>query len=336
MTPQWTGTGGRTLVVGPSWLGDCVMALPALQRYVSEAGGGAVDVVAKPAVASVWEMSEGVSSVIPLQPGWAGMCGASRQIGNGGYEHAIVLPNSWRAGLLPFLGRVPHRRGAPGHGRGWMLNDVVRALPEGHQALECAALFGVSGEALPAPQLCTSDSELEPLRRRLGIPEGVRYLVVVPGAARGPAKRWPVERFAAAATALHDAFGIRSVACGTAGERELCEMLKVVPGAINAAGATSLRELAVLLGGADAVLCNDSGGMHLAAAVGTPVVALFGLTDPSRTGPLGEGHCLVVAEDVTHDRRIARDDEAARLALASVSTDRVVEALMGVCGERGE
>ena len=99
---------------------------------------------------------------------------------------------------------------------------------------------------------------------------------------------------------------------------------------LNLAGRTGLPELAAVLAQCRMALSNDSGGMHLASAVGTKVVAVFGLTDPTRTGPLGEGHRVLAARGVPHHRDIPRDSRAARDALESIQPDRVIEAVLGV------
>ncbi len=323
----------RTVVIGPSWLGDCVMALPALQRY-AEAREGVVDVVAKPAVTRIWEMSDAVGKVIELKSGNGGMREVIAQIRAGEYEKAIVLPNSWRTGLLPLLGGVRVRRGAPGHARGWMLTELVLKHSPGHQSLEMASLFGVDPVELPAPALACGEDEGKRVLARLKIDATGPVIAVIPGAARGPAKRWPSDRFESIVRGARTELGATVVLCGTSAERALCSKLAFSPDVVNAAGKTSLRELACLLSRCTAVVCNDSGGMHLAAAMGAPVVAIFGLTDPSRTGPLGAGHRLVVAKGVTHDRRIGRDDEVARAALASISESQVLVELLSVSRER--
>jgi heptosyltransferase-2 len=156
----------------------------------------------------------------------------------------------------------------------------------------------------------------------------VRPLIgVMPGAARGPAKRWSAERFAEAARRLRAELGGSVVVMGGAGDAEACAAVVagVGDGVLNLAGVTTLGEWAALLAECRLVLCNDSGGMHLAAALGVPVVAVFGITDPIRTGPLGT-RCRVVQHSMQHDRAVPRESAAARAALAAVTVDEVVAA----------
>ena len=161
------------------------------------------------------------------------------------------------------------------------------------------------------------------------------FVGVLPGAARGPSKRWPPDRFASVAARLAEENGCRVLVLGTRAERDLCEGMAHAagPAAVSLAGETSLRDVACLLSLCRVVLCNDSGGMHLAAAAGTRVVAVFGMTDPETTGPLGSGHALVLAEGVERSRDIARNSGEAVRALQSIPTHRVYEAAARILAE---
>jgi ADP-heptose:LPS heptosyltransferase len=151
---------------------------------------------------------------------------------------------------------------------------------------------------------------------------------IIPGAARGDSKRWP--HFAEAGRLLAAAIpDLRFAILGTKAEDGLCQQVADAIGAdraVNAAGRTSLPEFAALLAASSAVLCNDSGGMHLAAAVGTPVVAVFGLTDWRRTGPLGRMSVVVRQQGVEGRRAIARHSAAAAAVLNSIPPGRVAAA----------
>jgi heptosyltransferase-2 len=115
---------------------------------------------------------------------------------------------------------------------------------------------------------------------------------------------------------------------GSGNETDLCETVTAGIGrkALNLAGQTSLPEFAALLSSCGVVICNDSGGMHLAAAAGAKVVAVFGMTDPAKTGPMGKGHRVICAEGVRQSRDIKRDSSEAAVALKSISADRVAAA----------
>ena len=335
-TPPGTrGEGGGTLVVSPNWLGDAVMAMPAVRRWRGEHPATRLVVLAKPGVAPVWEMVDGVDEVVSLAPGNRGTFAAGRELRARGFDEALILPNSFRSALIPWLARIPRRRGTAFHARWALVNDRVRfseAEKSLHQAREdFKILCGDTGGDLADTGFMPPRADAAALAA-LGVPAGDGPLVgVIPGAARGPSKRWP--HFAAAARLVAEAVpDARFAVCGGAGEAALCDETSraIGPAAANVAGKTSLARFASLLASCDAVLCNDSGGMHLASAAGTPVVAVFGRTDPGKTGPIGPGAALVRAEGVPVSRRISRDDPAAVAALSAIPPERVADACIGI------
>lgn len=330
----------RLLLVSLSWLGDCIMALPALASFRKRAPRAFVSVLAKPAVAPLWRMVPGVDEVLQLDKGFAGTPKTVRRVRDGRYDFSYVLPRSFRAAVIPFLAGVPGRRGLAGHGRDWMLSEVIPYELTGHQSGEYARLLGVMGDPVaPPPYLAVPADEMAPARRRLTVAwqdrvgplEAPRVAGFFPGAARGPSKRWPAERFVALGKRLLGERSCRILVLGTDSDAAVCAEVTqgIGRGALNLAGRTSLAALAATLTLCRVVVANDSGGMHLAAAVGTPVVGLFGLTDPARTAPLGTGHRLIAARGVARSRDIARDSEQARRALASLTVDEVWEAAAG-------
>lgn len=318
--------------MAPNWLGDCVMALPAL-RGVLDAGGIELVIVTKPKLHSFWVMVRGISAIIDLGEGVAGVWAVAKQIQKGCFTRAVSFSNSFRSGVPAWLAGVPVRRGTPGHGRRWMLTDVVdsRALVHEHQALEYFCLLGLSPEAWQAkgPWL-----DVNPEVGRAGSECAVPapYVVVIPGAARGVSKQWPPGRFAAAIDWILARRPGDVVLVGSAGERGLCASIAEGrgPRVHNLAGRTSLPQMAAVLRGAALALVNDSGGMHLAAAVGTPVVAIYGITDPARTGPLGQGHIILAAPGFSRSRDVPRESALAVEALGKISVDQVLEAVEAV------
>ena len=315
------------------------MAMPAVRRWRGAHPATRLVVLAKPGVAPLWESVEGVDEVVRLEPGNRGTFAAGRALRGRGFAEALILPNSFRSALIPWLARIPRRRGTAFHARWFLVNDRVRFTADErrlHQSREDFKIVcgDTSGDM--------ADTGFKPPRMdsaalaALGVPTGDGPLVgVVPGAARGPAKRWP--RFAEAARLVAGSVpGARFATCGGAGEAALCEEVAraIGPAAASVAGKTTLPQFASLLATCDAVLCNDSGGMHLASAAGTPVVAVFGRTDPDKTGPTGPCAAIVRAEGVSVSRRIARDDPAAVAALASIAPERVAEACLRVLGSR--
>lgn len=330
----------RLLVVSLSWLGDCVMAMPALAALRCRQPGARITVLAKPAVAPLWRLFGGVDEVIVLKRGWSGTRESVQEVRTAGFDFAYILPKSFRAAWIPFLARVPGRRGMPGHGRDWMLTETARLSAEavaGHQSLEIADVLQVPHTALAEPPFLTvpADGSAEArawLVRRWG-GAGGSVVAFFPGAAYGPAKRWPVRHFIEAGRRLVADAGAHILVLGSDGDRAICAEVAAGIGAaaVNRAGETNFGELVALLSCCRAVLANDSGGMHLAAGLGVPVVGIFGLTDPVKTAPVGCRAHWLAAEGVRHTRDVPRDSAAARAAMESIPVVRVVSALMG-CG----
>jgi heptosyltransferase II len=264
----------RTLVVAPNWIGDALMAQPLLTRL--KQSGATLDVLAPEWVAPVVRRMPEVDQVIaapfrhgPLQLGERWRLG--RELRRRGYAAAIVLPNTWKSALVPFLAGIPRRVGYVGEFRYGLLNST-RQRTNAPMPLHYARLAGEPGSELPRPQLDVSASEIEETKRRFGIAQ--RYIVLCPGAEYGPAKRWPYFRELAGKLGT-------TVLLGSAGDREAAAG---IPGT-NLVGKTSLDEAIRLIAGAAAVVSNDSGLMHVAAALGRPQVALFGSSSPEHTPP---------------------------------------------------
>ena len=260
----------RILVVAPNWIGDALMAQPLLARLQGE-----IDVIAPEWVAPVMRRMPEVHSVIaapfrhgPLQlrERWA----LGRRLRERQYDQAFVLPNTWKSALIPFFAAIPRRTGYVGEFRYGLLNDARKA-PGASMAAHYAALAGEG--PLSQPRLRVSAQEVEQAKRKFGIPG--RYAVLCPGAEYGPAKRWPY--FAELSRKLT----LPVAVLGSAKDRE-------ASGGINGTdltGKTSLDEAIALIAGAAFVVSNDSGLMHVAAALGRPQVALFGSSSPEHTPP---------------------------------------------------
>jgi heptosyltransferase-2 len=168
------------------------------------------------------------------------------------------------------------------------------------------------------PHLELPEDALASARKRIAAAAEPR-VALIPGAARGPAKQWPREHFIELGRRLCENRKCGIVVLGISRETALCEEVAkgIGPAALNLAGHTGLAEWIAVLKACDLVVANDSGGMHLAAVVGTPVVALYGITDPSRTGPLGK-ICRVLQNSDLRTRDIPRDSPEARASLAAI------------------
>jgi len=215
-----------------------------------------------------------------------------------------VLPRSLKAALVPFFARVPVRTGFRGEWRYGLINDLrpFDAARLDRTVLRFLALGTASAQApLPAvlaPVLQTNPANLAAVAARHGLSLDRPAVALMPGAEYGPAKRWPAERFAELAARLADA-GVSVWILGSAKERELGREIAADSGndsrLRDLTGATSLTDAIDLLGAATVAVSNDSGLMHVAAAAGTHVVAIYGSSSPNFTPPLTERrtiHCL--------------------------------------------
>jgi len=265
----------RILVVAPNWIGDALMAQPLFTSL--KRAGAHLDVLAPEWVAPVVRRMPEVSEVIPgafrhgalqLAERWR----VGRELKKRGYDSAIVLPNSWKSALVPFLAGIPRRAGYVGELRYGLLNRLYRStnapMPQHY-----ARLAGDAAAELERPHLEVTPLEIEETKQRFGISSA--YFVLCPGAEYGPAKRWPY--FSELAARL----GATVVVLGSAKDAAAA---RAVPG-VNLVGKTSLDEAIRLIAGASAVVSNDSGLMHVAAALGRPQVALFGSSSPEHTPP---------------------------------------------------
>lgn len=322
----------RLLVVSLSWLGDCVMAMPAIAAFRKQLPHAHITVLAKPSVGPVWSLFSGIDSVIPLQKGLGGMLETVSLVKAGSFDFAYILPNSFRSAWIPWLAGVPGRRGVPGQIRQWMLTESVQlsvSARDGHQSLEIADILHMAPDHLECPPfLVVPKADQEKARQR--IPGNAPCVAFFPGAAYGPAKRWPADRFASLGRQLVKERGYCILILGGQADKPICDEVAAGIGAdvINLAAETDLTELAALLGLCRAVVSNDSGGMHLAAGIGVGVVGIFGLTDPVKTAPVGSRSQVLCAAGVPGSRDIDRDSFEARAAMESIQVETVYQALL--------
>ena len=260
------------------------MAQPLLARLREKLPGSRIEALAPPWVAPVLRRMAEVNEVIEaglqhgaFQPGERWRLG--RRLRQRAFDRAIVLPNTWKSALVPLFAGIPVRSGYIGESRFGLLN-MIHGDAEGKSsmALRYARLAEEPGTEtampLPATSLKIDSASVRQTAARFGI--SGRYTVFCPGAEYGPAKRWP--QFRELALKLNT----QVVLLGSASDSEYCGS---VPGK-DLSGKTTLDEAIELIAGAAAVVSNDSGLMHIAAAVGTPQVALFGSSSPEHTPPL--------------------------------------------------
>jgi len=292
----------KILVIAPSWVGDAVLTHPLLVRLRERDPSGLIDVVAPSWALAVFRRMPEVSQAIALPFGHGDVkLGERRAFARslGRYDQAIVLPNSFKSALIPWHAGIARRTGYRGEMRYALLNDVrrldKRAVPL--MAERFAALAQEPGERLrrplPEPRL-----RIDPVARaatlaRFALDTSRPVAAFAPGAEYGPAKRWPARHFIELGRVLIER-GDQVWLFGSANDREIAaEIAGALPGATNLAGATSLDEAIDLLSLASRVVTNDSGLMHIAAALDRPMAALFGSSSPEFTPPLST-HARVI------------------------------------------
>ena len=300
------------LIVGPSWVGDMVMTQPLVRLLRERTPGTPVDIAAPAWSAAPIERMPGVRRAIeaPFRHGRLDL-GRRYRLGRAlreeGYRQAIVLPNSFKSALLPLFARIPRRTGWRGEWRGRVLTDC-RILDRGslpRMVQRFAALAGAAGEALPesvpAPRLEADPEERDKALEELELHRDRPVLALCPGAEFGDAKQWPAAHHAALAQRMIER-GWQVWLFGSAADREIATAIRTqVPAEQRArchaiAGRTTLARAIDLLSVADAVVSNDSGLMHVAAALQRPLVALFGSTSWDFTPPLGEQVAMLATD----------------------------------------
>jgi heptosyltransferase-2 len=287
------------LVVAPNWIGDALMCQPLLARLRARHPAQDIDVLAPQSVAAVFKRmpevreviaAEFVHGALQLRERWR----LARELRTRGYAQAFVLPNSWKSALVPLLARIPLRAGYVGEGRYGLLNLRHRAPQDRREAM--AAHYARLAEApggepempLTEPRLRIDDEAAARTAQRFGFAAAPRRnALLCPGAEYGPAKRWPAEHYGRLAAALAGR-GFAVWLLGARGDTAVCEDVVRASGgqATSLAGKTALDEAIELIARADLVVSNDSGLMHIAAALQVPQVALFGSSSPLHTPPL--------------------------------------------------
>jgi heptosyltransferase-2 len=330
----------RLVVLAPNWLGDAVMALPAIADVRRQFTAARMTVAGRSAIAALFTMVPGVDDVLTL-PGRGGFKALrtwradATALAVGNFDTVLLLPNSFASALIANRAAIAERWGLATDMRGRLLTRTApRPRSADSQAAYYQALVAAFGVA-NGPRYARVDP---PLAGAALAPQ-VPYVVFAPGAAYGKAKQWPPLRFGELASCLM-AEGRTVALVGSGGDSEACaEIIRVATGStgggrgtlVDLCGRTTLGELAAVMAGAEAVVSNDSGAMHLAAAVGAPVVAIFGATNERRTAPLSRGpdapRAVVVATDVWCRPCMLRECPIDHRCMTGVSALRVHEAL---------
>ncbi len=296
----------KILIVAPAWIGDAVMAEPLYRRLHELYPGLTLDVLAPAWTRAVHDRMAVVNETIVnpfghgelrLRDRWQ----LGRDLKARGYDQAIVLPNSLKSALPLFLAGIPKRTGWVGEMRYGLLNDARKldkvAIPRMVERFSALAEpRGTLPATAPHPRLTIDEAARAAALAKHGLNRDTPIVAFCPGAEYGPAKRWPAQHVAALANRL-SAQGVQVWIFGSGKDGEIADQIAALaPAAINLCGKTSLAEAIDLLSCATAAVTNDSGLMHVAAALGRPLVAVYGSSSPKFTPPLSDTARIVSLE----------------------------------------
>lgn len=336
---------GSVLVVGPAWVGDMVMAQTLFIELARRRRGLCIDVIAPAWTLPLLERMPQVRRAIPLQVQHGELQLVNRwragwRLRTTGYTQAIVLPNSWKSALVPYAAGIGRRTGFFGEGRYGVLNDIRRLdkrLPP--TTVERFVALGVDAglplpRPLPRPKLEIDAAARTSLLDKQGLdPARGPVVAMAPGAEYGPAKRWPVAHFVTVAKSLL-ARGVQVWLFGSQKDRAQTDEIHKATGnrCVNLAGETSLGEACDLLSVAELVITNDSGLMHVAAALDRRLICIYGSSDPRFTPPLTE-RATVLTLGLDCSPCFERTCPLGHTnCLNQLTPDRVLAAVTGVLG----
>ncbi|MHC4871530.1 MAG: lipopolysaccharide heptosyltransferase II [Planctomycetota bacterium] len=286
----------KILVRSPNWLGDCVMAIPAIRELKKKFPDAEIYVQAKKSVSIIYEWVAEVTDVLEFPDGkaWQNLSEKNEHAAKClkyNFDLGVLLTNSFSTAFWMWKSGVKRIAGTDVSCRGIFLTDKIaltEKIKEAHQAewyLAVLEPFGIKAE-LTTPSL---DKELNSGEEMFLSQYKEPYIILAPGSAYGPAKDWLAENFALLAEKLNNE-KFKIVITGSASDRKSAEKISTASSAeiIDLTGRTSMNEFLLLLKNASGFVGNDSGASHCAAAFGIPTVAVFGSTRPDRTRPLGE------------------------------------------------
>lgn len=331
---------------GPNWLGDAVLALPAVRALAASSRRSRLLVLASSTSEEVFRRVPGTLTVRIATAGggaWSSlgttMAGARilRSL-----KPVVVLSftRSFTSAALCALGGVPRRIGFDGSSGALLYSDRVPWRAEGEHLVETYCRLAESigtriADKVPVLNAAPGDlAGAQAVLERHGT-RARQYVCLFPGARYGPSKRWPPDRFALLGDAITAKFGLKVVLLGTGSDAEACDRVKGAmarPG-LNLCGASDFSALTGMLSLSGAVVANDSGGMHLAASLGVPVVGLFFSTDPGWTGPVSP-RARVVRSAMECSPCFRRDCECDAACTRSLTVDQVLEALTQLLREQ--
>ncbi|MFZ2088477.1 MAG: lipopolysaccharide heptosyltransferase II, partial [Desulfobaccales bacterium] len=323
----------QILLRAPNWLGDAVMGLPVLSGLAKKFPAAQITILAVPRVAPLFAGQPGVAEVMPYPAGhekWGTLLGLRAR-----FDLALALPNSLESALGLWLTGTPHRLGYAANGRSPFLTNALKGrnrLKGLHQVFYYLGILEALGPVtdFSPPRLQVSPEKSKAGKSLLiagGLSPGHPWVGLAPGAAYGPAKRWPAERFAGVGDLLQREFQAGVVLLGGPTDQEAAaEVQRAVQGVcLNLAGQTTLRQALGVISNLQVLITNDSGLMHVAAALAVPVVAIFGSTDPAATRPFSR-RAAVIQHHLPCSPCLERTCSVGYPCLTNITVDEVAAA----------
>ena len=332
----------RVLIRSANWVGDAVMTLPAIASVRLTFPQAKICMLAKPWVAEIFQENPVVDRVFCYQSpgihqGLRGRWRLSGELKKEGFELALLLPNSFEAALISFLAGIPRRAGYDTDGRGLLLTHPVRMngkIKKGHQVDYYLEMVGSLGfqHAERIPSLKVSEErqkEASRMLKALGLEESQGFVGISPGATYGPAKKWFPERYGELADRMVRNLGAQILIFGSEADKKVSSQVRQnarVP-LVDLTGMTTLTQAMALISRCRLFVTNDSGLMHVAAALRIPLIAIFGSTDPGKTGPLGEV-CRVVRKPLACGPCLKAECPEERRCMDLISVDEIYDEVL--------
>ena len=331
----------RILVRGVNWVGDTILTYPAVQILKSLFPHSHLTILVSSPLVDLWKTFPYVDEIIPFQKKkgigsfWEDL-NLGQSLKERNFDLAVILPRSFRSAFQIYIARIPIRIGYQDEGRSLFLTHGIRRTKEilrSHRVQYFKKLIEPLGEveSSPFPRILLREEDrrwAEQALKDLNLLDGRPLIGMNPGATYGLAKCWYPERFGELGKRLFKEWKATVLLFGKEEERpivnEILQHLK--EGGIDLTGKTRLLQLAALLERCQLLVSNDTGTMHVATAVGTPVVALFGSTDPSITGPWGDGH-VVIKKDVPCSPCLKRICPTDRQCMTLITVGEVEEVI---------
>ena len=298
----------RILIRSTNWIGDAVMTTPAVRAIRKNFPDAKISILTKPWVAPVFSNSPYVDNLLiydkaEKHKGLAGKMQLVKDLKQYSFDAAILLQNGFEAALITFFAGIPYRIGYNTDIRGFLLTHSVPCTPQIKKMHQTGYYLGIlQGIGLETDGLgldLVVDKKYQKRAAEIleehGISKSDRLVGINPSATFGPAKQWFPERYAGLSDKIHEVFGARILLFGGPGDRELgvriSQMMQHPP--IDLCGKTNLEEAIALINMCNLFITNDSGLMHVAAALDIPLIAIFGSTNPTTTGPKGSNSRVV-------------------------------------------